>query len=709
MVLFAFVSTPAFGQSESLGEPSTLPGYDRYKKVAAAIPKMTSAGRITDVAWGEDESFFDFKKDGKDFHFLIETGKVVEGKNGKKAITPKNFSPRGRWDAAVGRAKQATEVVSPDKTLKAVYAENNIRIVPNGQSRGREMEVTKDGTERRRYGTACWVYGEELYQSHAMWWSLDSTKLVYYEIDESHMRDYFLTVNNAANPLKSDADLYTKLMRVRYPVAGQPNPNVALHVFDTKTMKSRKLEFDGPSDQYLYNVRFTPDGKSLLVNRTNRRQNKLDVLSVDIETGKVKTVVTESQETWQENRPMIHFLLDNRRFVWETEKTGWKHYELRDLEGRRLNKLTDHGEYAVDQILRIDDESGFVYFTAFSDLGNPLNQHLHRVKLDGSQHQKLTTGSLNHTWFSIAPSGKWFLATLESVDQPAKTILYDRDGKPLAVIAKGDTSKMAKELKLAEPELFYFTAADGKTKIYGVLHKPSNFDPSKKYPLVIDVYGGPGSRGPTNTYHPANKNCEFGFLIAKIGNRGTTHRGKAFESANYRGLGGIDIQDQADGVKFLRQKNFVDGKRVGIFGHSYGGYMSALGVLKYPEIFHVAVSGAPVTDWKNYDTIYTERYMQTPAENESGYRDGSCLNYVKNLKGKLLLVHGLVDDNVHPSNTWQLVQALHQANKRFDVQVFPNNAHRIKGPYNAIRWEYLHRHLKPTPNPKQGGSAAAIE
>ena len=248
---------------------------------------------------------------------------------------------------------------------------------------------------------------------------------------------------------------------------------------------------------------------------------------------------------------------------------------------------------------------------------------------------------------------------------------------------------------LVAPEIFEFVASDGETKIFGTLHKPANFDPEKKYPLLIDVYGGPQSTGITNTWSPANPICELGFLVAKVGNRGTVKRGKAFESANFRNLGGPDLDDQVSAVQFLAQRNYVDASRVGIWGHSYGGYLSALGILKYPDVFQAAVAGSPVTDWKNYDTIYTERYMQTPRENADGYKSSSCLKYARQLKGKLLLVHGLIDDNVHPANTWQLAKALQDKDKRFDMMVYPGFKHGVQSTYEAVRWEYFFRHLGP--------------
>jgi dipeptidyl-peptidase-4 len=283
------------------------------------------------------------------------------------------------------------------------------------------------------------------------------------------------------------------------------------------------------------------------------------------------------------------------------------------------------------------------------------------------------------------------------VDTPPSTVIYGIEQGEW-VLAEG-SAQAARKTGLVPAEWFSFPSTDGTTTLHGILQKPAHFDPSRRYPLVIDVYGGPASQGLQCRYTVANPLCELGVVVAKIGNRGTTGRGKAFESATYQRLGGVDLDDQAAGVRHLAAQPWVDAQRVGIFGHSYGGYMAALAVLRYPDLFHVAVSGAPVTNFRNYDTIYTERYMRTPQENPEGYRLGSCMEYASQLRGKLLLVHGLVDDNVHPSNTWQLSKALHDADRRFDMMIYPQFDHGIGGTYGKLRTEYLARHLDPTPVP----------
>lgn len=661
-----------------------IPGYDNVTMMREMRRELSGGGRVTRVGWSPN-GFLNFRLDGEQKSLNLNDLKIEDFDPANETPRPERVDPPRR-KTPVARAMQREVEVSPDEKWNATFRDNNVWLVPRDGNPAKEIQVTRDGNDRFRFGTCCWVYGEELDQDEAMWWSPDGNYLCFYEVDENHMRDYHLTTQNTG--------LYTELKTVRYPKAGQPNPKVALLVYDMVSGETLRIKIDGEPTQYVFNVRFTPDGKHLLFHRTNRHQNILDVMIADLKTGESRKVLTETQETWQKNSPTMRFLKDGQRFIWETEANGWKHYQLRHLDGRLLNPLSAVAEYPCERIEKIDEDAGYFYYSAYSDL-NPYNLQLHRVRLDGTGHVRVTTSPLNHTSFNIAPDNRFVVAVREQADTPPSTVVYKAEtGEEVATLAVGNRDK-AEEIGLPSAELFSFKSFDGKATIWGVLHKPANFDPNKQYPLLIDVYGGPESRGISNRYSPGNSVCEMGYLIAKVGNRGTVGRGKAFESATYMKLGGLDLDDQAAGVKFLAQRNYVDASRVGIYGHSYGGYMSALAMLRYPDVFQVAVSGAPVTDWKNYDTIYTERYMRTPDENPEGYKDGSCETYVSNLQGRLLLVHGLVDDNVHPSNTWQLIKQLQDADKRFDLMVYPGYAHGIGSTYNALRWEYFYRHLKP--------------
>jgi dipeptidyl-peptidase-4 len=664
-------------------------GMARMDRMAQQMRQWQPGGRIEAANWDADGSGLTFRTEGTTKRWDAATGKISQAEAAPPATATPNAGrgPRGR--AAVGRAQQRTEEVSPDGRWKAIHRENNLWLEPAGQVEGRfPVAVTTDGTERRRYGTCCWVYGEELFQQDAIWWSPDSQTLAYYEVREEGMQDYYLTGGNL--------DSYTTILASRYPKAGDSNPEVFLWLYDLASGTQRKIDIPGEPRQYLYRIQFSPDGKELLVHRTNRRQDVLDWIAIDLGTLQQRIVVSEKQPTWQENAPTIRFLEDGQRFVWETESNGWKRFQLRHLDGRLLADLTPDVPYPCGELVRVDEATGWLYYTAFSD-SNPYAAQLHRARLDGTQPQRITRSPLHHTGFQISPDHRHVVAVREMVDTPPSTVVYGIDQGEW-VLSEG-SAQAARQAGVVPAEWFSFVSADGTTTIHGILQKPAHFDPSRKYPLVIDVYGGPASQGLQCRYSVTNPLCELGVVVAKIGNRGTTGRGKAFESATYQRLGGVDLDDQAAGVRHLAAQPWVDAQRVGIFGHSYGGYMAALAVLRYPDLFHVAVAGAPVTNFKNYDTIYTERYMRTPQENPDGYRLGSCMEYASQLRGRLLLVHGLVDDNVHPSNTWQLSKALHDANKRFDMMIYPQFDHGIGGTYGRLRTEYLARHLEPTPVP----------
>ena len=658
-----------------------LPGFERYKEIRDNSRKLQEGGRVYKIRWSQDGSKIGFTLDGQKKQFNVADKAITDRTDN---LVDKSLRDNVTAGPKVERAKQVTLERSPDKKWRAVYRDHNVVLEPKSKNDS-AIKVTKNGKSRRRFGTCCWVYGEELDQQTAMWWSPDSRKLAYYEVDESEMSDYYLTVDNTST--------YTKLQTVRYPKAGDKNPQVSLHIYDLDTRQNVKVKLDGDPTQYLFNVRFSPSGEELLFSRMSRRQNKLEVMAADLSNGETRVVVSETQATWQNNRPLMRFLDDGQRFIWETERTQWKQFEIRNLDGEKITDLTDFKEFPCNKIELIDEAAGWIYYSAYSDPSNPYNLQLHRSKIDDSQKQRITSAELNHTAFQISPSHDLVVAVREQFDTPRSTAVYRcDDGEEIAVLAQCDRT-VAESMGLVAPEIFEFLANDGVTKVYGTLHKPSNFDPDKKYPLLIDVYGGPQSTGLSNIWSPANPVCELGFLIAKVGNRGTIKRGKAFESANFRNLGGPDLDDQVSAVQFLGQRNYVDADRVGIWGHSYGGYLSALGILKYPDVFHAAVAGSPVTDWKNYDTIYTERYMQMPRENADGYKSASCLKYANKLNGKLLLVHGLIDDNVHPANTWQLAKALQDKDKRFDMMVYPGFKHGVQSTYEAIRWEYFFRHL----------------
>jgi dipeptidyl-peptidase-4 len=442
----------------------------------------------------------------------------------------------------------------------------------------------------------------------------------------------------------------------------------------------------------VYGVQWTPDGKELLFHRLNRLQNRLELCLADPASGAVRVVLVEEQRCYQNHLPKLRFLARQpRRFIWESERTGFAHFELRSLDGGEPVVLTK-GDFAMREIHWIDEESGTLWCIGYSG-PVAINPHLWRVALDGSGGNEVTTSDMHWSSFSVAPDGGHAIAVEQSIDTAPRTVLVAKDGTRVAVVAerKGDAIT---DKGWPRPELLQLKAADGSTTLYGTLHKPKEWKEGTRLPTVVQVYGGPFFRTVENTYDPVEPLCEFGVLVVKVDNRGTPGRGKAFEDATYLNLGIADLDDQAAAIRQLVSRGLVDPARVGITGFSYGGTMSALALLRHPGDFAVAVAGGAVTDWTNYDSIYTERYMRTPAENPKGYEQSSCIRLAGNLKGRLLIVHGMVDDNVHPSNAWQLADALQSKGKPFDMMLFPNSGHGIWSPsYESVTWTHLLRGL----------------
>jgi dipeptidyl-peptidase-4 len=375
--------------------------------------------------------------------------------------------------------------------------------------------------------------------------------------------------------------------------------------------------------------------------------------------------------SWVENTPTCRFLADGKRFIWASERTGWRNYYLYELSGKLLATLTAH-EFEAGNIVKVDEPASLLYYMA-RDGDNHMKLQLHRVGLDGKNDARLTDPAFNHT-VDIAPDGKHFVDVAQTHDTPPMTRLCDAQGKVVAELAKSDTTECDK-LGLKRVELITYKAADGTTELHGMLHFPSTFDPAKKYPLLVSVYGGPATNGARETFAMPSSLTEYGFLYATLDSRSAAGRGKKFLDAIYLKLGVVEIDDQAEGVKSLWSRPYVDKEHVGMFGTSYGGYASAMCLLRHPEAFKAACASSPVTDWRHYDTIYTERYMWTPQDNKAGYDAGAAMTYADKLQGRLMLFYGTADNNVHPNNSLQLIKALQGAGKSFDLQVGPDQGH----------------------------------
>ena len=666
---------------------ASMPGADRYATMAPRLQTALKSGAIA-PRWAEDGKSFEFTRDGKRFRFDVATRATTDAAAGAASGTA------GRRAGGPARGRQATEAWTADSSRKAIFKDRNIFIQDRDGSG--ERQLTTDGSEsgRIKYGTASWVYGEELGQVTAMWWSPDGSKLAFYRFDERPVKDYFLQMDQTQVLGAVDIEAYPK--------AGTENPIVDLFVYDVATAKTIRVDArdgkpltDDVVGHYVYGISWTKDGSELLLRRTNRRQNIMEFTACVPATGACRVIIREEWlPSWTENSPTIQWLADGKRFIWESERNGFANYYLYDLSGRLIAPLTQHLA-EVAGIVKLDEQAKQLWYYARTG-DNFMKLQLHRVGLDGKGDERLTDRAMHHT-VSVAPNGKFFTDVAEAHDVAPVTRLMDATGKPVATVAETDRSAFdAAGFKPAE--LFTYMAADGSTPLFGLLHKPSDFDPAKKYPVLFSVYAGPATNGARESFAQPMAMTEYGFLMVTLDTRSAAGRGKRALDAIYERLGEVEIDDLAAASRHLAKLPYVDGQRVGIFGTSYGGYASALALLRHPDAFAAASAMSAVTSWRHYDTIYTERYMYTPQANPTGYAKGSAMEYAKDLRGRLMIYYGTADDNVHPNNAMQLIQALQAAGKNFEVQVGPDRGHTALNPQRMMEFfiQSLVLEKKPT-------------
>ena len=566
---------------------------------------------------------------------------------------------------------------SPDGTKIAFAKENNLFVYDIASKN--TTQVTTDGKKNAIInGITDWVYEEEFAFVRAFDWSADSKKLAYIRFDETEVPQFSMDLYKK--------DLYPTADTFKYPKAGEKNAVVSLHLFDVTSKAAKTVNLSNYNDFYIARLKWTNDANVLSAQVLNRHQNNLDLLFVDGNSGVAKVVLNEKDNAYVDVTDNLTFLKDNS-FIWTSEKDGFNHIYLYDKNGKLKNQVTK-GNWEVTSYYGFDEKTKSVFYQSV-EKGSTLRD-IYKISLDGKKKVRLSsqTGTNSATF---SPDFSLFINSFSSVTVPIiYTLNSATDGKQVQEIVNNNAlADKLKKYDLPTKEFFELTTEKGH-KLNAWIIKPKDFDANKKYPVFMYQYSGPGSQEVANKALTTNDMwfmmlSQQGYIIACVDGRGTGYKGAAFKKCTQKELGKYEVEDQIDAAKVIGNYPYVDKTRIGIFGWSYGGFMSSNCLFKGADVFKMAIAVAPVTNWRFYDSIYTERYMTTPQENASGYDDNSPINHVNKLKGNFLLIHGTADDNVHVQNSMQMIEALVQANKQFDWAIYPDKNHGIYGGKTRIQ------------------------
>ena len=575
----------------------------------------------------------------------------------------------------LSEGKQRLAQFSPDASKVAFVKENNIFI--KDIINNTELQVTFDGEINKIInGATDWVYEEEFAFDNGMQWNASGNKIAYYRFDEEKVPEFSMDLFT---------DLYPSQSQFKYPKAGETNSTIELFIYDLDSNKTTKANINTEEEFYIPRIKWTLDENVLSVQRMNRHQNQLDFILVDAKDGSSQTIFTENDAAYIDVTDNLTFLNDGKYFIWTSEKSGYNHIYLYNLKGKQVRQITK-GNYDVTDFYGIDESNNTVYFA--SSERSPMHRDVYAIQLNG-KNKKTLTNKIGTNSATFSTNYKYFINQYSNANTPYYFSLFDAKGNEVRMLKDNSNLKNSlAEYALSQKEFFNFKTTEG-IDLNGWMMKPHNFDETKQYPVFMYLYGGPGSQQVTDSWGGSNflwyqMLTQQGYIVACVDNRGTGARGSEFKKCTYQQLGKLETEDQIEANRYLANLPYVDGSRIGIFGWSYGGYMSSLCLLKGADEFKMAIAVAPVTNWRYYDSIYTERYMRTPQENASGYDDNSPINHVEKLKGKYLLVHGSADDNVHYQNTMEMTNALVNANKQFDLFIYPNKNHGIYGGYTRL-------------------------
>ncbi len=572
---------------------------------------------------------------------------------------------------AAGNRPQSNAQFSPDSRQVAWVMGNDLYV--HDLERGKTRRLTKDGSDTIINGKADWLYEEEFSLTRAYEWSPDSKTIALLRFDQGHVRTYSLV---------DEMGQYPTVTTVRYPKVGERNSVVTLGLVDVRKGKTRWVDLGPEPDIYIPRLTWTGKTGELAFYRLDRRQQRLELVFADARTRKTWVVATQTDSAWVDVTDDLYFIDEGNRFIWTTEASGYRHITVNDREGRLVGQVTD-GPWEVTEIVAVDEVTQRITFTGKKD--GATGQQVYSVGFDGSRLTRLTKpGGWNTIRFT--PDYSHYIQWRSDRNTPPRISLHRRSGERVRWFVEEPAAALTK-LDLPRWEFFTLTTTDG-TALNAVILKPREFDPGRKYPTVIYTYGGPGSQRVVDKWGESRGRAlwhcylaQEGYVVLVVDNRGTGGRGKAFKNLVYGDLGKWALHDQLEGAAWIGRQPWGDRDRIAIWGWSGGGYLTALALTAGSGSFKLGIAVSPVTDFRLYDTAWTERYMGLLPENAAGYESADVLNYAHRYKGGLLLVHGTGDDNVHAQHSWQLIRALVDQNAPFDLMMYPGKNHSLPGVY----------------------------
>ena len=567
--------------------------------------------------------------------------------------------------------KQSYATLSPDGSKVAFVRDNNLFLVDLATMT--ETAITTNGKKNEIInGATDWVYEEEFGFAKAFFWSSDSKKIAFYTFDESQVKEY---------NMQTWRGLYPEDYRFKYPKAGEKNAIVGVSVYFLDKKETKKIDLGTETDTYVARVQWTENPNLLAIRQLHTLQNQLELIHAALQKNTHSVVLTEEHKAYVDVEfcEDLHYLKNGKEFIIASEKDGYKHFYLHSLDGKLIRQITK-GNWEASKLIGLDEKKRLLYFTATKE--SPLERYLYVTALDKGSEKQILTAKGTHE-ITMSADCQFFMDDFSTANTPPAYSLYDISGKKIKDLETNENLRRKLDNYLISPKEF-FTIKTSEATLNAWQIKPLNFDVNKQYPVLMFVYGGPGSQQVKNEWeaydyfwyqHLAAK----GYMVVCVDNRGTGGRGADFRKATYAQLGKLEVQDQIEAAKYLGTQSYIDKNRIAIWGWSYGGYMSSNCILQGADVFKAAIAVAPVTNWRFYDTIYTERYLGLPQDNAKGYDENSPISHASKLKGKYLLIHGTGDDNVHFQNAVEMQNALIKSGKQFESFYYPNRNHGIYG------------------------------